>query len=85
MSVLNTAEKQQILTALSQRRAQLTEEIRDELVRAGHQHFVDLAGEVADAGDASVADAMVDQDIAIVRRQVEELIYSLMAWDRPLG
>jgi RNA polymerase-binding transcription factor DksA len=73
MSVLSTDEKQQIQTALSERRAQLAEEIRGELERSGHQHFADLAGEVADAGDASVADAMVDQDIAIVRRQVEEL------------
>jgi RNA polymerase-binding transcription factor DksA len=73
MSVLSTAEKQQIQTALSERRAQLAAEIRSELERSGHQHFADLAGEVADAGDASVADAMVDQDIAIVRRQVEEL------------
>jgi DnaK suppressor protein len=73
MSVLSTAEKQQIQTALSDRRAQLAAEIRGELERAGHQHFADLAGEVADAGDSSVADAMVDQDIAIVRRQVEEL------------
>jgi RNA polymerase-binding transcription factor DksA len=73
MSVLSTAEKQQIQTALFERRAQLAAEIRSELERSGHQHFADLAGEVADAGDASVADAMVDQDIAIVRRQVEEL------------
>jgi len=73
MSVLSTAEKQQIQTALSQRRSQLVAEIRGELERAGHQHFADLAGEVADAGDASVADALVDQDIAVVRRQVEEL------------
>ena len=73
MSALSTAEKQQIQTALSERRANLTAEIRRELERAGHQHFADLAGEVADAGDASVADAMIDQDIAIVRRQVEEL------------
>jgi DnaK suppressor protein len=73
MSALSTAEKQQIQTALSERRANLTAEIRGELERAGHQHFADLAGEVADAGDASVADAMIDQDIAIVRRQVAEL------------
>ena len=73
MSVLNSAEKQQIQSALSRRRAQLAEEIRSEMERAGHQHFADLAGEVADVGDASVADALVDQDIAIVRRQVMEL------------
>ena len=73
MAALTTDQKQQIQAALANRSAQLTEEIRTELERAGHQHFADLAGEVADAGDASVADMLVDQDIAIVRRQVEEL------------
>ena len=73
MPVLSSTEKQQIQVVLSQRRAQLAEEIRGEMERAGHQHFADLAGEVADAGDASVADMLVDQDIALVRRQVEEL------------
>jgi DnaK suppressor protein len=85
MSALSTAEKQQIQTALSQRRAQLAAEIRDELERAGRQHFADLAGEVADAGDASVADALVDQDIAIVRRQVEELSQVEAAQKRVAG
>ncbi len=73
MPVLTDAQKQQVTSALAARRAQLTEEIRAELERSGHQHFADLAGEVTDAGDASVADMLVDQDIAIVRRQVEEL------------
>lgn len=73
MSVLTHAEKQQIQHALTERHRQLVGEIRVELERSGHQHFADLAGEVADVGDASVADAMMDQDIAVVRRQVEEL------------
>lgn len=73
MPALTSKQKNQITAALANRRTQLTEEIRLELQRAGHQHFVDLAGEVNDAGDASVADLLVDQDIAIVRRQVEEL------------
>jgi RNA polymerase-binding transcription factor DksA len=73
MAALTTDQKQQIQAALASRSAQLTEEIRVELERSGHQHFADLAGEVTDAGDASVADMLVDQDIAIVRRQVEEL------------
>jgi RNA polymerase-binding transcription factor DksA len=70
---LTQAEKQRVAEALTERRNALCAEIRLELERAGHQHFADLAGEVADAGDASVADLLVDQDIAVVRRQVEEL------------
>lgn len=73
MSGLTAAEKQQIADKLAERRAALAAEIRSELERSGHEHFADLAGEVTDAGDASVADLLVDQDIAIVRRQVEEL------------
>lgn len=70
---LTQSEKQRVAEALAERRNALRAEIRMELERAGHQHFADLAGEVADAGDASVADLLVDQDIAVVRRQVEEL------------
>lgn len=73
MSNLSSQQKQQISDALTVRRAELCAEIRDELKRSGHEHFADLAGEVTDAGDASVADMLVDHDIAVVRRQVEEL------------
>ena len=73
MPTLTAEQKQQITVALAARRAQLAGEIRAELERSGHEHFADLAGEVTDAGDASVADMLVDHDIAIVRRQVEEL------------
>lgn len=73
MSELSTIQKQQIADTLANRRAELCAEIRSELERSGHEHFADLAGEVADAGDSSVADMLVDQDIAIIRRQVEEL------------
>ncbi len=73
MSTLSVTQKEQITASLNARRMQLCAEIQSELQRSGHEHFADLAGEVADAGDASVADMMVDHDIAIVRRQVEEL------------
>jgi len=74
MPTLNSEQKQQIQSALAVRRTQLKDEIRVELEASGQQHFADLAGEVADAADASVADLLVDQNIAIVSRQVEELI-----------
>lgn len=73
MSTLTAAQKQEIAAALAARRAQLAAEIRSELERSGNEHFADLAGEVTDAGDASVADMLIDHDIAIVQRQVEEL------------
>lgn len=73
MSNLSPVQKQQIAEALANRRAALCAEIQSELKRSGHEHFADLAGEVADAGDSSVADMLVDHDIAVVQRQVEEL------------
>lgn len=73
MTVLNEKEKLQVTNALAARHAELCKEIRSEMERAGHEHFADLAGEVADAGDASVADMLIDHDLAIVKRQVEEL------------
>jgi RNA polymerase-binding transcription factor DksA len=73
MSTLTAPQKQQIADALAARRTQICAEIQSELQRSGHEHFADLAGEVADAGDASVADMLIDHDIAVVQRQVEEL------------
>ena len=85
MSNLSPDQKQQIADALASRRAALCAEIQSELQRSGHEHFADLAGEVADAGDSSVADMLVDHDIAIVRRQVEELTQVEAAQKRILG
>lgn len=73
MSNLTDVQKQQIVDALLKRKDELRAEIRTELQRAGHEHFADLAGEVADSGDSSMADMLVDKGIAIVSRLVEEL------------
>jgi len=73
MSTLTPAQRQQLADALAARRTALCSEIQDELKRSGHEHFADLAGEVADDGDASFADMLVDHDIAVIRRHVEEL------------
>lgn len=58
---------------LERRRALLVDEIRDELSRSGEQRYVDLAGQVADAGEASVADLLVDVDNAMAVRDIREL------------
>ncbi len=73
MSTLTATQKQQVADALAARKLALCSEIQAELKRSGHEQFADLAGEVTDAGDASVADMLVDKNIAVVSRQVEEL------------
>lgn len=73
MATLTAEETAQLKQMLEQRRQQLLEEIRDELARSGEQHYIDLAGRVADPGDESVADMLADMDAAIVDRQVNEV------------
>ncbi|MCW5619721.1 MAG: TraR/DksA family transcriptional regulator [Burkholderiales bacterium] len=58
---------------LERRRTHLLEEIRTALARSGEQHYIDLAGQVADAGEASVADLLVDVDTAMSVRDIREL------------
>ncbi len=71
--MLSDTQKRQIAEALVRRRDELCSDIRDELQRSGNEHFTDLAGEVSDPGDSSVADMLMDKGITIISRQVDEL------------
>jgi DnaK suppressor protein len=73
MADLTEDQLAQVKAALQQRYLELREEIRDELERSGNEHYADLAGSVADPGDDSVADMLVDVDAALVDRQVHEI------------
>ena len=73
MSELTRDQKQMLQERLANRHKELRTEISAELERSGLQHFQDMAGEVSDLGDASVADMLVDFDIGMIKRQVEEL------------
>lgn len=61
----------QLKTQLQEQYLELREEIRSDLERSGQQRYVDLAGSVADPGDASVADMLLDVEAALVDREVE--------------
>lgn len=63
----------QLKARLQQRYLELREKVRGELERSGDQRYIDLAGSVADPGDESVADMLVDVDAALVDRQVTEM------------
>ena len=73
MAAFTADEAAQLKQILEKRRQLLLEEIRDELARSGEQHYIDLAGRVADLGDESVANMLTDLGAALVDRQVIEV------------
>ncbi|WON75309.1 TraR/DksA family transcriptional regulator [Nitrosospira sp. Is2] len=73
MADLTDDQLAQIKAVLQRRYLELREEIRSELERSGNEHYADLAGSVADPGDESVADMLVDVNAALVDRQVREI------------
>jgi len=60
-------------TLLKERFYDLREEIRLELLRSDEQHFIDLAGQVHDLEEESVADLLVDLNLAILDLHIEEI------------
>lgn len=51
----------------------LRQEIHSELLRADEERYIEIAGRVHDVAEASVADLLVDLNIAAVGRQINEL------------
>lgn len=60
-------------TLLKERFCDLREEIRLELLRSDDEHFIDLAGQVHDLEEESVADLLVDLNLAILDMHIEEI------------
>ena len=58
---------------LKDRFYELREEIRQELLKSDNEKFNELAGGVHDLEEASVADLLVDIQLASVDRHVEEI------------
>lgn len=52
---------------------QLRETVRDELMRTGEEHYIDLAGRVHDEAEESVADLLADLDLTMLNRHKNEL------------
>lgn len=51
----------------------LREEVRQELLKSDDEHYVDLASEVHDIGEESVADFLVDLNLANIDRHINEI------------
>ena len=58
---------------LDDRFFELREQIRLELLRTDDQTYIELAGMVHDIGDASVADLLVDLQLADIDRHIQEI------------
>ena len=52
---------------------ELRKEIRRELLESDDQKYIDLAGQVHDLGEASVADLLVDLQLASLDRHIQEI------------
>jgi len=58
---------------LDDRFFELREEVRLELLNSDDQTYIDLAGLVHDIGEASVADLLVDLQLASIDRHIHEI------------
>ena len=73
MTSLTSDQLDSIRMQLDERHKKLREEIRQELLRSDEERYIDIAGEVHDAGEESVADMLADLNVAMIDRQVNEI------------
>jgi RNA polymerase-binding protein DksA len=70
--MLKTAELHEFREQLEERYAELREEIRQDLLDTEEEHFIDLAGQVRDLEEQSVASLLVDLDLELIDRKAAE-------------
>ena len=58
---------------LDDRYFELCEEVRQELISTDDQTYIELAGQVHDLGEASVADLLVDLQLAEIDQHIREI------------
>lgn len=73
MSHLNDEQLAQLKQQLAAARLQLRQDIRDELLRTDAEQYGELAGQVHDAGDDSVADLLTDINTAVLGQSIKAL------------
>ena len=59
--------------SLKNRFYELREEVRQELLKTDDEHFIDFAGRVHDLEEESVANLLVDLNLADIDRHIEEI------------
>ena len=70
---LTTQQTQELGSLISQRRNALVSELRDDARKSRAERYGEVAGEVPDTGDESVAALIADLDQAEVGRDLDEL------------
>lgn len=73
MNILPQEQLNQLSKQLRERRTVLLADIRRELQQFDNAKYIDLAGRVHDSGEESVADLLVDLDLAVIDLQIKEL------------
>jgi RNA polymerase-binding transcription factor DksA len=63
----------ELKATLEERGQQLREEIRQELLDSDEEHYIDLAGQVHDLEEESVADLLIDLGLSIIDLHINEL------------
>lgn len=63
----------ELKSRLEERHRQLRNEIREELLASDEEHYIDLAGQVHDLEEESVADLLVDLGLAIIDMHINEI------------
>jgi DnaK suppressor protein len=71
-SELSEQQIKEFKQAWEKRLSQLREEIRQELLKYDDEQYTDLAGRVYDNEDESVADLLIDLNLANIHRHVQE-------------
>ncbi len=73
MSPLDDAQLNSLQQLLTAERARLRGEIREHLLTTDREQYGELAGQVHDAGEESVADLLTDVNVAVMGRLIIEL------------
>lgn len=73
MSHLSEEQLAELKETLEVQRRQLRQDIRDELLRTDEEQYGELAGQVHDSGDESVADLLADINTAVIGQSIKAL------------
>lgn len=73
MSHLTDEQLAELKQTLEGQRVQLRQDIREELLRTDDEQYGELAGQVHDAGDESVADLLSDINTAVIGQSIKAL------------